>query len=273
MNSFNLNQQIEFCGKRMTVQEFGEINYPEATEQNLENVIDLLIAKGSIKAVHNKSKEQKAFERIAKEQNLKAQVDQHDTFNEEFQDAMAQEKRTGHLTHGSVEYDFPNLLMAQEYQLEIEHKLRLDDSQIIIGKGIVTVVFNNVTDAEITTMSRIYKTDRFVAKTMNYANKGANMATSAVHYAATKIAAPSAQVLARTGMNLLKTLVTTGVKTGSTFITAASQGIKEAKSQLSCDPDVLKATNELIETKDSIKRTINSFTSGSHGGSGIRVNR
>jgi hypothetical protein len=151
--------------------------------------------------------------------------------------------------------------------------LRLTEEQFatqVSENGGYVLVIKNITDAELNYIQRLYKLEIGITNVMDTVNTGAQKVTSVVGYTADNILGPSVQVISKAGSSILKTLLKTGVKTTSTILTSAIHGIKEASSEVKNDPDTLRLVRESINIKDSVARSINSF-SNNVGGSGIRI--
>lgn len=226
---------------------------------------------GRLTVERNTSVEQRGFEKTASELDWKASANQHDQFEEQHKDFIAQQKREGRATYQKVEFDYPNLLKAQEHQNMFHKDLRLtgNQSEIRLTPGVVMLVFYDITDAELNAITRIYKADKMIGSVVNAMDSGTQKMTGVVSYAATKVAAPMAQVGVRAGVSILKTIGTTMAKVTGGLISASVQGAKQAAHEIRHDPEVLRAGRELLDAKDSAMRVVGSRSNGSSGG--IRI--
>lgn len=259
---------IDFKGKRYDVETFANA-FAEGNIENAIGAMEVLLNKGSAKLVVRNTKESKTFERIEKEESWSESADQHDMFVEANKDYLAQARREGKATYAQVEFDFGNLLKAQQFQSNMVKDLRIQDTEISLRSGVCVVIFREVTDAELNYMNRVYKADKVVNATVGTVNNVAEKATGAVHYGATKIVAPVVQVGARAGASIFKTLLTTSAKTAGSLISATAQGVRSAAHEIRHDEDVLRAGRDLIQVKDGVARKITNM--GSHSGSGARI--
>lgn len=262
---------VNYVRRRYTMPEFALA----FTNGNLETAIaaaQQLCNTGRLTVERSTSKEQRGFEQTARELDWKASANQHDAFEEQHKDFLAHQRRDGRATYAKVEFDYPNLLKAQEHQNLFHKDLRLtpEQSEIRMPAGQVVLVFYDITDAELNSITRIYKADKMVGSVVNAMDTGAHKVTGVVNYAATKVAAPVAQVGVRAGVSILKTIGTTMAKVTGGLITASVQGAKQAAHEIKHDPEVLRAGRELLEVKDSAMRAVSTRSNGT-GGGGIRI--
>lgn len=264
-----MDSLIRFSGKRYSVAEFAE-HFHIDSELEALNTMQVLVNKGQASLEVNTSKEQKAFERVATEENWVANANQHDLYEEAAKDFAAQQKRDGRATYARIELDYPNLLKAQEHQALFMKQLRLspDQVEISIRVNLVMIVLKDVTDAEVNYVNRVYKSDKAIGAALGFVESGMGKATGAIDYAATKVAAPMVQIGARAGVSVLKSLASTLAKVSSSTIVAVSQGTKAAAKDIKNDADVLRAGRELLEVKDAAMRTMNK---GGATASGMRM--
>lgn len=268
----NQDTRVKFNGKIHTIEQFRDMYQPNATIEEALQATALLLQKGKMVIADERTKVEKVFSKALSEEEWKAAAEQHMVFEEQHLDYKAEQKREGRSIYEEIEVPFSNLLKAQEFQANIVQRLRIKETEIKLRPGEVILIFFNVTDSELNYIKRLHSADRYVDTAVSTVGKGAKLATDLTHFTATKVISPVVQVAARSSVSILRTLLTTGAKTAGSFITAASQGIKEAAFEIRHDPDVLKAGRELIQTKDSITRTVSGFSNGSNSGN-IRIVR
>jgi hypothetical protein len=268
MQILEINDQsiIKFNGRNYSIDSFAK-QYNSGDTEAAKKALTVLVEQGRAAIQEFKTKEQKKMEAALKEEELKSTVESFEHFEEQAKDFTAEKKREGCLRYGAVEYDFPHILKAQEFQEAMEAELRIQDSEIIMRKTCVVVVFKDITDVEKAYIDKRYNIENAVDKAVGVVDKVATTATDAVHFTAVKVASPIAKVGFKAGANILKTTLTAIAKTAGTAVTATSQGIKSAAHEISHDPDVLKAGKELYDTKDAIAKKI----VGGNGSKGGRV--
>lgn len=266
-----MDSVFTFCNRRYDMQLFADTFCGGDLDQALATVQQLCDT-GRASIERNTSKEQRAFERTASEVEWKAQANQHDQFEEQHKDFIADKKREGRATYAEIKLDYPNLLKAQEHQNLFLRDLRIapTNTKIEIAGGLVHLKFFNVTDAELNYMKRLYQTDRVIGGVINAVDSGAQKVTGVVDYAANKIAAPTAQVVTRAGVSILKTVGKTMAKVTSGLVTASIQGTKQAAHEIRNDAEVLRAGRELLEVKDAATRLVANHSRGG-GGGGITI--
>lgn len=263
---------IKFHGSRYTIQEFAA-KFEIASELDALATAQTLVDKGKAQLEVNRTKEQKTFEKVADEENWTANANQHDMYVEAGKDFAADQKREGRARYPEVEVDYPHLLKAQEHQTLFLKNLRLrpDQVEVRIQVNLVKLVFKDITDAELNYITRTYKSDKAVGAALGFLESGVGKATGAIDYTATRIAAPMAQIGARAGVSIFKSVASTIAKVSSSALVAATQGAKAAAHEIKNDPDVLRAGRELLEVKDAGMRTLN--RGGSSASTGIRVSQ
>lgn len=259
---------IEFKKQRYDMESFANL-YTAEDKETAISVVQSLVDKGKAKVINSLSAEEATFQQVLKEEAWSEKADSHDMLEEANKDFRAQQKREGKATYAQVEFDFANLLVAQQFQSTIVKNLRIQESEIAIRPGIVVVVFKNITDAELNSINRLYATDKFVGSAISLVDTAGQKTTDAVHYAATKVIAPTAQVGVRAGVSIFKTLLTTSAKVTGGLISATSQGIKSAAQEIQNDPEVLRAGRDLIDVKDGISRQVMKIGNNSTGGGRI----
>jgi len=264
----NNDTVIVFGGKTYNVEQFAN----EFSAGNTDIAIltmEKLLETGRAHLFNEvKSRQIKALEKTFTEQQVKEAAAEHEYFEEAGKDFRAEEKREGRLTYELVEFDFPYMLKAQEFERYVKEDLRIKDTEISVRNGQCVLKVYNVTDSEINVMSRAYKADKITQTAVGAVDNTVKKATDAVHYGATKIVAPIAKAGAKASASILKTVLTTAAKTAGGFVSATTQGIKSAATEIKNDPDVLKGTRDVLEAGDAIRRKIKFEHPG---GKGIRV--
>lgn len=257
-------------GKVYTVQQFAD-KFSQGDLSVAELAISQLEAKGDIIWLDLKDPteeyERKIFESATKEQSLVMQANLHDTYNEQAKAFERQQKRENRAVYKGYFLLFPDLGKAQEFELWVNQDLRLE-TEISLKSGQPKLNIYNLTDAELNLINRKYKAESTIQKAVGTVDKIASGATGAVDYTATKVVAPIVQVGAKAGVSILGTVAKTGAKTLGTLVTAVALGSRQCVKEIKTDEDVLKASRELINTKDSIKHSLANRTSSIGGGAG-----
>lgn len=264
-----MDRKINFCGQMYTFEKFAQ-EFCEGNLEQAEIVANTLIKQGRANWVEHdpKAKENKALLKALVQQTIEEQADTFDQYDELQEEFRRNKQREGRLTYPKIELDFAHLGKAQEFQLYVANTLRLE-SEIAIRSNKCTLVVFEPTDKEYNAMVLKYKTETAINTAVNSVDKVATGATKAVDYTATKIVAPTVQVGAKAGVSILKTLAVTSAKATGTIVSALANGSKQCVREIQTDPDVLRASRDLLNTKDSIARGIRAHSTST--GNGIRI--
>ena len=264
-----MERKLNFCGQMYTVDKF-VTEFCDGNAEQAETVINTLIKQGRANWVEHdpKAKENKALLKALVQQTIEEQAEVHDTYDELQKEFKRNQKREGRLTYPKIELDFAHLGKAQEFQIYVANELRLESEIALRGNACVLVVFNP-TDHEYNAMVRKYKAESAINTAVSGVDKVATTATKAVDYTATKIVAPTVQVGAKAGVSILKTLAVTSAKATGTIVSALATGTKQCVQEVKTDPDVLRASRDLLNTKDSIARGIRAHSTST--GNGVRI--
>jgi len=264
-----MEKKLNFCGQMYTFEKFTQ-EYCDGDFNQAEVVINTLIKQGRANWVEydKKAKENKALMKALIQQTIEEQADIHDQYDELQKEFARNQQREGRLTYPKIELDFAHLGKAQEFQLYVVNELRLESEIALRGTKCTLIVFEP-TDKEYNAMVRKYKTESAINTAVTTVDKVASNTTDIVDYTATKIIAPTVQVGAKAGVSILKTLAVTSAKATGTIVSALAAGSKQCVKEIQTDPDVLRASRDLLNTKDSIAKGFRAHTTST--GNGIRI--
>lgn len=264
-----MERKLNFCGKMYTFEDF-TATYCNGDSKQAQSIVEVLIKQGKANWVEPDplAKENKKLMQALVQQAIENQAETFDQYDELQKEYDQGKKREGRLTYPKIELDFPHLGKAQEFQLYVAEELRLE-TEIVLRNNLCVLVVLNPTDKEYNAIIRRYKTENAINTAVDSVDKVATGATKAVDYTATKIVAPTVQVGAKASVSILKTLAVTGAKATGTIVSALASGTKQCVKEIQTDPDVLRASRDLLHTKDSIARGIRSHSTAT--GNGIRI--
>lgn len=264
-----MERKLNFCGQMYTLDKFAE-DFCEGDKVQANQVIETLIAQGRANWVEHdpRAKENKQLMKALVQQTIEEQANVHDQYDDLQREFKRNQAREGRLTYPKIELDFAHLGKAQEFQLYVANELRLESEIALRGTKCVLIVFEP-TDKEYNAMVRKYKAENAINSVVTGVDKVASSATGAIDYTAQKIVAPTVQVGAKAGVSILKTLAVTGVKATGTIVSALAAGTKQCAQEIQTDADVLRATRDLMNVKDSALRTVRSHASAT--GNGVRI--
>lgn len=154
---------------------------------------------------------------------------------------------------------------------EAINRMGIEDTEISISKGVISLIVRNITPQEYTKIASKYKMDKAISNTVKVADKTVSTATDAVNYVATKVVAPGAKIAGAGIMNLGKGLLQTTIKTGAGVVNATAEAKRETAKVLATDTEMLKAKEELKEAKNSALRFFKSKFGVGKSGNGIEM--
>jgi hypothetical protein len=260
---YNENSKFLFFGQTFEGTQAFADEYTSGDLNKANDIIPVLIKKGSLQVMEVKSPVQKHFEQVAAEELISQTVDMLNLETEMGKDLKAKKNRENRLTYPGISVDCSTYSDAVKLMSYCNTTLRLKEISINTDNNGHHVIIKNITDAEINAVNRYYTGMKLTAGVQTGMQKSVDTVTKTVDYATQNIIAPAAQIGVKGVVNIFKSLAKVGAKVGSTTITATSQGIQQTKLELMSDPDVLRAANELIGAKDALKRkTMGNTSSG-----------
>lgn len=268
------SKKYHLFGRIVTVQQFINENadaLANADDQKIQATIDVLVRKGHMKEVDTRTKDEKKMMKAAQEELIRAAASGVEQQGEDLKDYKAELKRENRLSYEEIELDFPNATYAMQFEEFCKSTLRIKETEIRLRNGMAILAVKNITDAELNAINRKYTADKVVSSTVGVMDKTAEGLTKAVDYAAKNVLTPVTSIAAKSGMSILKSLAGTVARTGATLVTAGSKGLRDTIHDIKNDPEILRANRDLIDAKDTIRRTVVGASAGTN--SGIRVIR
>lgn len=263
------NRKLNFCGDIYTVEKFAK-EFAESNEETALIVIEKLIKQGRANWVDTSQtkKQDKALLKTLVQEAIQEQAEVYDNYDRQALEFKHQQQRANRLTYKGIELDFAHLGKAQEFELWIVQELNLE-TEVAMKNGHAVLRVFNLTDKDMNAINLRYKADKGIQTVVGSVDTVAKNATKAVDYTATKVLAPTVQVGARAGVSILKTLAVTGAKTTGTLISALTNGTKQCVQEVRTDADVVRATRDILDAKDSTMRMIRNHTGSA--ASGVRI--
>ena len=259
----NLTEVI-VLGQKYTVEEFA-IEYEEGNIQYAINTINVLVNRGQAEILgERKSKEKIKIEKALREKDHLDKADYVRQEEEKQKDNRAQTKKEGRLLHEQITVDYFAIKQAKEHKALFEQNLRLTGIQLLMNDDdSYSLMIPNVSDKDIDYISRTLKTDSIVGGAVKGIDMGITGTTKAIDYTAKKVLSPTITIATKGVVSVGRTLFSTVAKAGGTIISAGAEGGRRTASELSTDDDIIKARQELINAKNSMRRGFNSTVGGS----------
>lgn len=161
----------------------------------------------------------------------------------------------------------PEALTAENWINE----MGIENTEIIMKKGAVILKVSDISPDEYGKISRKYKTERAINNSVAVTSKAINSTTDAINYGATNIVAPIAKIGGEAALNLGKGVVHTGIRVGAGLINSSGKAVRDTTKALQTDPEMLRATKELRDAKDSMTSYFKKKLSKSKISSGINI--
>mgnify|MGYP006998071714 CR=1 FL=1 len=266
----NRNSIVKYKGgKKYTLTELaGMAGVDPLNNEQVMALANILLKRGDITIIDERSKFEKNMDSVAQEEIFNSFVESIDKEEEYNQDRIRKTNLENNGSH-TFSLDFITTLDATHFKNWI-NSLGIKEVAIITDdNNAIKLYVQNVTPQEYTKIVTRYKAENVIHNTMNITNKAVNNTTNAVNYGLTNVIAPTAKIVGEAGMNIGKGLFHTGLKTMAGLINSGAKAVVDTKIALATDPECLRAQNQLIETKNALKRTINSRINNSNYGSGI----
>lgn len=243
----NLDTQINIKGRRMPVR--GLVEFANVEEEQCVSIANILIKQGKASIVENTTDEEdfinkalKAYEKIEVVQELDDQ---------RLQKRLAiREENLNNTERLGISLDFDTVADAKKTEVEI-NQMNILNTEISLKNNNVKLIIKDITPQEYSKIARSYKASKMIDKSVDFVDASAKSLTDGINYATTNVIAPITKIGAKAGMNIGKGLIQTGVKIGAGIVTSGAKSIKETKASLQTDEEVLRATVELKEAKNS----------------------
>jgi hypothetical protein len=262
LKELNLEQQVFFSGKKMSMQEFLDSCDMSADDNGILIVINKLIKKGKLRILDDPKENdfQTAFEDLELDSAI-SDIEEDDYNTEKYRRAK---KKEGQLIFELIEIDFPSRQSVQD-MLEYCAK-RMIVSSAEARDGLYVLTLENISESELAGIRRYQFLNKTGANLTKTADGIAKHTVNTVAFTAQNVVLPATRAGLTAALGVVKTVLKTGTQVGSNIITNTTMNAKTMKKELSTDHEVLKAKRDLIDAKDSIMRF---FKSGSSS-SGIR---
>lgn len=260
--------KLNIKGKTYTMENFAE-KYSIATMDEALHIAQVLVKQGKASVVKNISEKEELISEALQRETLNSIVDAIDKEEEEHK-VFKREQAKEDVDLINISLNFATSHEAFEAESWI-NDLGIEDTEISMKKGVVTVIVRGITPAEYGKISRKYQTEKAIKTTVDTASKAMQSTVGAVNFTATKVVAPVAKIAGEAGLNLGKGLVHTGVKVGAGLVNSGSKAIRDTKVALETDPEMLRAGRELREAKDAMLSFFKSKVNKSKSRSGISI--
>lgn len=259
-------------GKALTMPEFADKYGLDPTNTvSVISMANILKKRGDLTVVEHTTKEEKIVNDAMQEEAFVQVVNQIDA-QEEAHKQYVRNQKLNEVDPINFSLDFRTSLDAMKFEnwvneLGVEETAQLPDKET----GAIKLYISNVTPQEFTKITANYKTKNAINAGMNITSKVTQGTTNAVNYGLSEVVAPTAKIVGEAGMNLGKGLFHTGVKTLAGLVNSGAKAYVDTKYAIATDPDCLRASRQLIEAKNTIRRGVNSKLNQSGMGNGINV--
>jgi hypothetical protein len=264
------SSKIKFNGNTYTLEQFA-MKFCSGDIDVATGVLKVYVKKGTATILDERNKDEKVMDNIASEEAIRYMAESIENEEEASKDFKKSQKDTGKLRYAEINVAYPTYMKASDAERYFIEALRLKNQTEVTSRGgAVALKFYNITDSDLTFINRVYTRDKVVDGTMGAVNKVAEKTTDAVDYTAKRVLAPTAQIVTKAGVSIIKTIFGTVAKTGAVLTSATTNGVKDTYHDIKNDPDMIKASRDLIEVKDAARRGISKSFGGSNN-SGITI--
>jgi hypothetical protein len=151
-----------------------------------------------------------------------------------------------------IAIDFNSQFEASKFEEILHNKLNIMDSEISTRAGKVKLKIYDITTKDQINIEKYITLDNVKKATVNTTDKIVTKTTDAVEFLANDILAPIGQIGFKGLSALTKSAIKTLSKVGATATSSVISGSKQLKNELCSDPDIIRATADVIATKDNI---------------------
>lgn len=229
----------------------------------------LLLKRGQVTIVDRTSKEEQQLESAFQEEAFQQVVYNLDAE----QEAHRQAKRQQALNNTDslrITLAFITSLDSAKFANWLSTQGITEVSEIR-KNGAIKLLIEDITPQEYTKIANKYKAENAITAGVQATSKLVNGTTNAVNYGLTEVVAPTAKIVGEAGMNLGKGLFHTGVKTLAGLVNSGAKAVSDTKVALATDPDCLRATRQLQEAKNTMKRGVAKRMNQTGMGNGIEI--
>jgi len=262
---------VIFNGEVLTIEKIAKLYCNEDNGRGIA-LTELLITKGKITVPElNNDSRLKIIEQAKTEQNIEALATYIEIEENLAKKNKAIRKRENKLLYPEIELDYNNFSEAVAAENIFLEKLQLQETEISRKDGVVTLIIRNITDKELNYIKRTYKADNAINVSVQALDRGVSSILGGVDYTSKKILTPATKIVTKGFGSLFKSVVSTSVRTGASLVSNTGKAIRDTKEEIVNDTDVIKASRDLIRTKDSLSRGIKSKTGGNSNGLRIKM--
>lgn len=267
----NITDEIIFLNKKMTVTDFAERYLEEGADiKKINDTIEVLIRKGQVKVPRlTQTKEEKIMEKVAKEEIIR-EAGVHAYAEEEHAKDRKHDVKTQDRQHyDKMTLEFPTYKEALDFSDWVKQEVRVK-ALVLTDDGIYQVMCLNITDLDVKKIKNRYNLTKAGNAVNNTVIKTQETLNDTIEFTAKKVLSPLTKATTAGIFGVVKSTIGFVARTGSGVVTSGAKAMRDTAHDLTTDPEILKAAKELIDTKDSVKRTISNKT-GFSGGNGITL--
>lgn len=269
MKEITLADKIMFNGRSYIVTDFiTQVSGATSEEQGLR-VVNKLYEMGKISIVDERNQDEQLIDKIMSEMEKDDRVDQIYAEEQQYKENVRQQKLDQQDNH-SVTLEYIRMIDAEKVESDLNNE-GIMDTCIMKKNGKILLQIENVTLEEAYKIGRRYKTEKTVNSAVNFVDNKAEKAINSVNYVATNLATPVAEVAVKTGLRAGKGIFKTGAKMLSCFLNDSIAIGKETAREISNDPEILKARQNVRTGMNTVKRGVNNKM-GITSGSGVTIN-
>lgn len=244
--------KLKVKNKTISMQEFMDM-YALTTMDQAIATATVLIKQGKISVSNTKVDEFKEeIERAIEKESIHAVVHAINTEEQAYKNAQ-RDKMAQDIDLVSIGLAFKTTIEACSAETWI-NSLGIKDTEISIKSGAIVLKVKDITPQEYTKIARKYQIENTLKNGVELTGKALNSVTGAINYTATEVIAPVAKLAGEAGMNIGKGIVHTGIKVGAGLVNSGAKAYEDTVTAVTTDAEMLRATEQLKDAGDTMKR-------------------
>jgi ribosomal protein S13 len=270
--SIDMNSIIKINGKSMNMPEFAERFGLDLLNPALViTTANILIKQGKVTVVDTATKEQKIMNNAMEQEEFQAVVNGINAQEEAHKQRVRNQKLQETDNH-SFALNFVTGVEATKFKVWVD-SLGIQNTKLTqdLSTGAIKLEIREVTPNEYVKITNKYKADTAINKGMQTANQVVTGATNVVNYGMTNMIAPTAKIAGEASVNLAKGIFHTGLRTIAGLVNSTAKAVVDNKIAIATDPECLRAASTLMDTKNTVKRTVAEKMNNTNFGNGIEM--
>jgi hypothetical protein len=268
----NFNDMIKYQQKTYSVPELAEkLSLPLEDINLVIATLNILEKQGKIEVIDTSTPEEKVVASAQKQEFFQQTVEGIQQEEDNLK-RIKREQKLQEVDNYDLTLDFYQTLNAQKFDNWLS-SIGITETKISknLKSDIIELNIKNVTPMEYAKIQKKYTAENIINKSVDVTDRAVKTTTDSANYIATELVTPVAKIAGKGAMNLGKGLFHSAIKIGASLLNSGVQAVEETKTAMTTDPELLKASNQILNAKNTITRKVN-HQRNKMGGSGIHIN-